>query len=68
MAKIIQKREGCYSPAILKCDCGTEVFLDDGLDNFCDQCGACYNILGQRVLPSNHPCVEEDYWEEEYQY
>lgn len=36
-------------PALLKCDCGNEVCLEDAMDNQCDSCGAIYNSTGQRV-------------------
>jgi hypothetical protein len=37
--------------AVGRCECGGTVQLDDGLENFCDECGACYNMAGQRVHP-----------------
>lgn len=39
-------------PAQGRCKCGQVVTLDDPLDNFC-QCGLCYNMSGQQVIPSN---------------
>ena len=45
-------------PKIKVCDdCGAEVTLLHGLDNDCD-CGACYNLSGQRVTPSSE-CDEQ---------
>lgn len=38
-----------WSPAILKCDCGRKVALE-GSTNTCD-CGADYNLGGQRLAP-----------------
>jgi len=45
----------CYThrwtdPAILKCDCGAEVDLY-GFTNTCHECGADYNMSGQRLAP-----------------
>lgn len=50
--------------AVLECDCGRHVELSDGLDNFCD-CGACYNMSGQRVIPSSES-EEYDYYDHDY--
>lgn len=38
-------------PATGKCVCGRTVELDDPLDNVCE-CGRCYNMSGQPVVPS----------------
>ena len=38
-------------PATGVCVCGEEVILRDPLDNPCD-CGLCYNMSGQEVVPS----------------
>lgn len=38
-------------PAEGKCGCGRTVYLSDPMDNVCD-CGACYNMSGQQVIPS----------------
>lgn len=34
-----------------RCECGATVYLTDGLENYCDECGACYNLSGQHVHP-----------------
>lgn len=62
--KAIQRDPGvvmCFprkwvEPAVLECDCGSHVELSDPLDNFCE-CGAVYNMSGQRVIQSNQ-CEE----------
>jgi len=64
MAEMIHKREGRYQPAVLKCDRGEEVILEDPLDNTCERCEANYNMFGQRVLHSRDPNVEERYYED----
>lgn len=45
-------------PRIKVCDdCGAEVTLLAALDNDCN-CGACYNLMGQRVMSS-----EDCHWD-----
>jgi hypothetical protein len=41
---------GWREPAVGRCSCGGEVQLSDGLENFCDSCGKCYNLSGQEVM------------------
>lgn len=43
-------------PASGRCHCGTIVYLEDALENYCDGCNACYNMSGQHV----HPELAED--------
>jgi len=59
---------GYYVAAEVRCPCGETLFLSDPLDNFCDGCGACYNMSGQRVIPSDEwrPDVGECDLEDEY--
>ena len=64
-ARIIRKRLDRYTPAVLRCSCGYDIELVDGLDNPCDECGANYNMSGQRVLLSTDPRVEE-YYDDDY--
>ena len=52
---------GPFQGRFILCECGYEVELLDGLDNFCEECDRCYNIMGQLVLPSRDPRVEEPY-------
>jgi len=44
-------RSHWVEPAVGRCSCGREVVLSDPLDNECE-CGACYNMSGQAVIPS----------------
>lgn len=76
MAEFIHRsyheEDGGWVPALLRCDCGAEVVLSDGLDNFCDGCDACYNMSGERVTPSSE-CNEygepySDYYDSPYDY
>ncbi len=49
-------------PAMLQCDCGEKVELYDPLDNVCN-CGAIYNMSGQRVRCLSTE-ADEPYWPE----
>lgn len=47
----LEKLEWSYTePAILKCDCGREVYLDNTLANSCE-CGREYSLFGQLLAP-----------------
>lgn len=49
----VHERVNTYmEPAVLECNCGEMVHLHNPLDNFCD-CGECYNMSGQHVIPSS---------------
>ncbi len=39
-------------PAVLRCECGAAVTLDDAMTNSCDRCHTFYNGSGQRLA---HP-------------
>jgi hypothetical protein len=59
IAKGVVKTVRSYrESSLLRCDCGDELYLHDPLDNLCT-CGRCYNMSGQKVLPSWHPDIEE---------
>lgn len=48
--------------AIGECQCGGEVYLE-GFTNTCEQCGADYNLSGQRLAPRAQWC--EETWPEQ---
>src|SRR5262245_6611407 len=49
-------------PAVLLCDCGTEVELYNPLTNSCSGCSLEYNMSGQRLAPRSQ---WEDRWDED---
>jgi len=55
MVTIREKRyveDGNYwEPAIIRCDCGAKVVLENLFTITCDNCDADYNSSGQRLAP-----------------
>jgi len=50
--KIVKSRDGPGSPAVGICDCcGGRVTLYGSFDCRCKNCGAEYNLFGQRLAP-----------------
>ena len=48
-------------PPVKKCECcGEEFYLTNALTNECPECGALYNLFGQRLQDGvdrlDHPC------------
>lgn len=56
--------------AVLECNCGTLVALQDPLDNDCETCGATYNLFGQRVQSNygRRECIEDGWAYDENDY
>jgi hypothetical protein len=42
-------RSGYWEAASMRCDCGSNVYLDDAMANECADCGAFYNGSAQRL-------------------
>lgn len=53
------------------CECGEVVVLSDGLENYCDGCGRCYNMSGDPVMgraaweAAGGPALAGEVWDEE---
>jgi len=60
--RIQESHRSWIEPASGRCHCGTVVYLEDGLENYCDGCKACYNMCGQRVYPE----MAEERYEDDY--
>ena len=54
MLEFIKQRgeEYRHSPALVKCECGEEFYLEDQYLGSCEcpNCGSWYNLFGQSVL------------------
>lgn len=51
----LQEHSNAYMQAAVgRCGCGAEVVLSDALENECEACGQFYNMLGQRVHPTQY--------------
>lgn len=51
-----------YQPAIVRCECGHNIELDDAMTNGCDRCGREYNGSGQLLAPRSQ---WEEPWDED---
>lgn len=62
--RITEDRDGFtrswIEPATGRCACGAVVLLEDPMDNFCE-CGRCFNMSGQEVIPMADCRDHDDY-------
>jgi hypothetical protein len=47
-----------FEPAVMRCDCGAEITLSNGMTNGCDRCDREYNGSGQLL-------ASREFWGEE---
>jgi len=50
-----------WDPAVVRCDCGERIYLDDPLTNACDACGLLCNGSGQRLAPVENWAAQDRY-------
>ena len=49
--QLVQDQGDYWEPAIIRCDCGAKVVLENLFTITCDNCDADYNSSGQRLAP-----------------
>ena len=58
---VVTYRHTYTEPASVRCDCSTQVWLEDSLYNQCPKCGLGINGCGQRLAPIRQWSDEERY-------
>jgi hypothetical protein len=50
-----------WQPAVVKCECGRRIYLDDAMTNECERCGLLCNGSGQVLAPMSQWDAEAIY-------
>lgn len=45
------ERHSYWNPAVVRCECGRRIYLDDAMTNECERCGLLCNGSGQVLAP-----------------